>query len=48
MVGVPLIFYRKEKNMKKIIYGLGSYTLLSFAMIGFKYVIERVKNNVRY
>lgn len=32
--------------MKKIITFLGSYTLLSFATIGFRYVIERVRKNV--
>lgn len=34
--------------MKKVINILGGYTLLSFAVIGFKYVYERVVNNVRY
>ena len=33
--------------MKKLIYGIGGYTLLSFAIIGFKYAYERVVNNVR-
>lgn len=33
--------------MKKIINLLGGYTLLSFAIVGFTYSLERVRKNVR-
>lgn len=33
--------------MKKILCCIGAFEVLSFALIGFKYVTERVINNVR-